>query len=462
MTAPQFDLELIRRYDCAGPRYTSYPTAVQFRPDFSEAAYREEAGRVREGASRRALSLYVHLPFCTSPCFYCGCNRIITRSVDRGEAYLQRLYREIELQAPLFESGRVVEQLHFGGGTPTFYTPVQLSQLMAALRAHFALTDAPTREYSIEIDPRTVTAALVAELAALGFNRMSLGVQDFDPDVQRAVNRIQPASETLALVAAARAVGVGSIGFDLIYGLPRQTVSSFERTLRTVIEARPDRIATYAYAHMPHLFKAQNRLSAQDLPSAEERLELLRLTIDALTSAGYEYIGMDHFALPGDELALAKHGRTLQRNFQGYSTHSLHDLVALGVSAIGKVGSAYAQNHKLLPDYYKALDAGRLPVQRGVRLTFDDEVRAATIQELMCQERVEFAAISRAFRVDFPEFFRLELERLQPLAADGLVRIGSNCIEITPRGRLLMRNVAMVFDAYLQARTSQPLYSRAI
>jgi oxygen-independent coproporphyrinogen-3 oxidase len=435
---------------------------VQFRPDFGESAYRAEADRTRNAARGTPLSLYVHLPFCTSPCFYCGCNRIITRSVDRGEAYLQRLSREIELQGALFDRNRTVGQLHLGGGTPTFYTPTQLARLMSALRAHFTLTDAPTREYSIEIDPRTVTADSVAALAALGFNRMSLGVQDFDATVQQAVNRVQPASDTLALVAAARAAGVGSIGFDLIYGLPRQTVAGFARTLQTVIEARPNRIAIYAYAHMPHLFKAQRRLSAQDLPSPQTRLELLRLTIERLTDAGYEYIGMDHFALPEDELARAKHSRSLHRNFQGYSTHALHDLVALGVSAIGKVGAAFAQNHKLLPDYYKALDEGRLPVQRGIRMTFDDEVRAATIQELMCHERVELAAISSVFKIDFREYFRAELERLQPLQADGLVQIGTGRIEITPRGRLLMRNVAMVFDAWLQASAALPQYSRAI
>jgi oxygen-independent coproporphyrinogen-3 oxidase len=457
-----FDGGLIEKYDCAGPRYTSYPTAVQFHSGFGEGAYREIALARRESARSEPLSVYVHLPFCASPCFYCACNRIITRSEDRGAAYLSRLFREIEMQGALFAGERVVEQLHLGGGTPTFFSIAQLERLMAQLRAHFRLTDAATREYSIEIDPRTVTPASVAALAALGFNRMSLGVQDFDELVQRAVNRIQPASDTLRIVAAARAAGVGSISFDLIYGLPQQTLAGFERTLETVLLARPNRIATYAYAHMPHVFKAQRRLSAQQLPTPQTRLALLRLTIEKLTSAGYEYIGMDHFALPDDELARAKQARTLHRNFQGYSTRALYDLVALGTSAIGKVGQSYAQNSKQLPDYYAAIDAGRLAVQRGIRLSADDRIRAAVIQELMCHEAVEFAAIDAAFDLDFGRYFARELEDLHALEADGLVSITPRAIEITPRGRMLTRNVAMVFDAYLQRRASEPQYSRVI
>jgi oxygen-independent coproporphyrinogen-3 oxidase len=462
MTSLCFDRELIERYDRSGPRYTSYPTAVQFHSGFAEAAYREVALARRDSGRSDPLSLYVHLPFCTSPCFYCACNRVITRSEDRGAAYLARLFREIEMQGALFAGERIVEQLHFGGGTPTFFSIPQLARLMGELRTHFGLTDSSTREYSIEIDPRTVTPTSVAELATLGFNRMSLGVQDFDETVQRAVNRVQPASDTLRIVEAARTAGVGSLSFDLIYGLPRQTLAGFERTLDTVLVARPDRIATYAYAHMPHVFKAQRRLSAQQLPTPDTRLEILRLTIDKLTSAGYEYIGMDHFALPDDELARAQRARTLHRNFQGYSTRALYDLVALGVSAIGKVGHSYAQNYKQLPDYYAAIDGGRLAVQRGVRLSADDQVRAAVIQELMCHEEVEIGPIGAAFGLDFGRYFARELDELRVLAGDGLVNVTPRSIRITPRGRMLTRTVAMIFDAYLQSRASEPLYSRVI
>ncbi|HVY83443.1 MAG TPA: oxygen-independent coproporphyrinogen III oxidase [Steroidobacteraceae bacterium] len=462
MTALCFDRELIERYDRSGPRYTSYPTAVQFHTGFGEAAYREVALARRAIAGADPLSLYVHLPFCTSPCFYCACNRIITRSEDRGAAYLLRLYREIEMQAALFGAGRTVEQLHFGGGTPTFFSLAQLERLMVELRTHFELTDSATREYSIEIDPRTVTPASVASLAQLGLNRMSLGIQDFDEAVQRAVNRVQSASDTLLLVEAAREAGVESISFDLIYGLPRQTLGGFERTLQTVLKARPDRIAAYAYAHMPHVFKAQRRLSAEQLPSPAARLDLLGLTIEMLTSAGYEYIGMDHFALPNDDLARAKRERTLHRNFQGYSTHALYDLVALGVSAIGKVGHSYAQNYKQLPEYYAAIDAGRLPIHRGIRLTQDDRIRAAVIQELMCHERCEFAPIATAFGIEFGRYFAQELEQLRTFESDGLVSLTPQMIEITSRGRMLTRNVAMVFDAYLQPRAAESLYSRVI
>jgi oxygen-independent coproporphyrinogen-3 oxidase len=462
MTSLCFDRELIGRYDCAGPRYTSYPTAVQFHTGIGEAQYRAAALERAQEEGAEPLSLYVHLPFCTSPCFYCACNRIITRSEDRGTAYLQRLFREIEMQARLFGRDRVVKQLHLGGGTPTFFPIAQLGQLMAKLRTHFRLTDSPTREYSIEIDPRTVTPESVVELAHLGFNRMSLGIQDFDEAVQRAVNRIQSAVDTLRIVAAARAAGVRSISFDLIYGLPRQTLAGFTRTLQTVLEARPDRIAAYAYAHMPQAFKAQRRLSAQDLPTAHTRLELLRLTIELLTSAGYEYIGMDHFALPADELARAKRARTLHRNFQGYSTRALYDLIGLGVSAIGKVGSCYVQNYKQLPEYYSAIDSGRLPIQRGIRLSPDDRIRAAVIQDLMCQEEVEFSAIDAAFGIDFASYFHPEIDRLHALESDGLVRIEPDAIRITPRGRMLTRNVAMVFDAWLRQRGCEPQYSKAI
>jgi oxygen-independent coproporphyrinogen-3 oxidase len=450
-----FDADLIRKCDCAGPRYTSYPTAVQFSNAFGEDAYRKVAMSSNERAPGQSLSVYVHVPFCASPCFYCGCNRVITRSHDRAVAYVERLKAEIELQSKLFSRTRPIDQLHFGGGTPTFLAVDELAGLLDHLGRHFSLAAAENREYSIEIDPRTVTPESVGALARLGFNRMSLGVQDFDPDVQMAVNRLQSKEQTLRVTEAARAAGVRSISYDLIYGLPRQTLEGFARTLDAVIDARPDRLAVYAYAHMPRLFKAQRRIFAEELPTPEMRLGLLGLTVERLTAAGYVYIGMDHFALPDDELVLAKNRRSLQRNFQGYSTHADQDLIGLGVSAIGKVGDSYSQNFKSLPEYYAAIDAGHLPVQRGVLLTEDDRIRRAVIQELMCHELIDCAAIGRQFDIDFKRYFSRELERLQELQALGLTYVKNGCIGLTLGGRLLMRTVAMVFDAYNVQRPAE-------
>jgi oxygen-independent coproporphyrinogen-3 oxidase len=401
------------------------------------------------------LSVYVHVPFCASPCFYCGCNRVITRSRDRAAAYVERLRKEIELQAELFSRTRPVDQLHFGGGTPTFLEIAELSALIDHLGQHFSLAAPADREYSIEIDPRTVTPASVRSLARLGFNRMSLGVQDFDPEVQAAVNRLQSKEQTLQVTEAAREAGVQSISYDLIYGLPRQTLEGFARTLDAVVDAKPDRLAVYAYAHMPRLFKAQRRIHDNELPTPDMRLRLLGLTVQRLTAAGYVYVGMDHFALPGDELVRAKRERTLHRNFQGYSTHADQDLIGLGVSAIGKVGDSYSQNFKSLPDYYAAIDAGHLPVQRGVMLAEDDRIRRAVIQELMCHELIDCAAIGRRFGIDFKRYFSPELERLQELQALGLTYVKNGCIGLTLAGRLLMRTVAMVFDAYSVQRPAE-------
>jgi len=454
-----FDPDLIRRYDRAGPRYTSYPTAVQFGTDFGPQEYRNAAAQSNGRGASRPLSLYVHIPFCASPCFYCGCNRVITRSESRAIAYLARLKREVELQAELFPRTRPVDQLHFGGGTPTFFQMAELGNLVAHLRRHFSLGEQPGREYSIEIDPRTVTPDGIRELAALGFNRMSLGVQDFDENVQRAVNRLQPAAETLLTIDAARAAGVASISLDLIYGLPRQTTASFERTLEQVLDARPDRLAVYAYAHMPQLFKAQRQLKPEELPDAATRLSLLGLTVRKLTDAGYVYIGMDHFALPTDELVTAKRRRTLQRNFQGYSTHADCDLVGLGVSAIGRIGDTYAQNHKLLSDYDAAIDSGDLAIHRGRRLNADDLIRRDVIQQLMCHESVDTLAVGERHGVDFKRYFRHELEDLQRLQADGLIYVLGGTFGVTEAGRLLVRTVAMVFDAYLATGSA---YSKVI
>jgi oxygen-independent coproporphyrinogen-3 oxidase len=443
-----FDPDLIRRYDVSGPRYTSYPTAVQFHTGFGPAQYRAAAAAVFE-ASTGPLSLYVHIPFCASPCFYCGCNKIITRDAAKAEQYLQYLYRELALQAPLFQRARRVEQLHLGGGTPTFLSLEQLEQLLAELSRRFSLTASGDREYSIEIDPRTLLPETLPSLAHMGFNRVSLGVQDFDPDVQRAVNRLQPAEQTLGAIAGARAAGFESVSVDLIYGLPKQTPASFARTLDTIIAARPDRLAVYGYAHMPRLFKPQRHINESELPSPATRIELLGLTVAKLTGAGYVYIGMDHFALPEDKLTQAQREGTLQRNFQGYSTHAGHELVALGVSSIGKLGDAYAQNAKSLNGYYAALDSGELTIQRGIALSADDKLRRAVIQQLMCHGAVDYAAIGTAFEIDFERYFAAELEQLARLEQDGLIELPDTGLRVTPAGRLLLRNVAMVFDAYL-------------
>ena len=463
-----FDADLVRRYDRPGPRYTSYPTAVQFHTGFGVAAY-EAAARASNagggGAGPRPLSLYVHVPFCESPCFYRGCNKVITRDHVQAERYLERLYREIELQGALYDRSRLIDQLHFGGGTPTFLSLAQIGALLAQLGCHFSLRHDRDREYSIEIDPRTLPADRLGELVGLGFNRISLGVQDFDPVVQSAVKRVQPCEDTLALIRRARELKLESVSIDLIYGLPKQNRASFARTLELVIGAHPDRIAAYSYAHLPHVFKAQRQIKSADLVTPAEKLGLLGLTVERLTAAGYVYVGMDHFALPGDELVHAQRNGTLQRNFQGYSTRAECDLIGLGVSSIAKVGDAYAQNAKTLREYYAAIDAGRLAVQRGVALSADDRLRRDVIQRLMCATRLEFAAVEAAHAVRFEEYFAAELAALAPLVADGLVERGAGSLAITARGRLLMRNVAMVFDAHLPRlapAASQPRFSRAV
>jgi oxygen-independent coproporphyrinogen III oxidase len=444
------EAELLRRYDRPGPRYTSYPTAPQFSENFGEAQLREAVQLSNGDPIPRRLSLYLHVPFCMSPCFYCGCNRIITRDVGRGEIYLTRLYREIELASALFDRDREVVQLHFGGGTPNFLSPAQLAEAVDVLRGQFRFSDADNRDISIELDPRFLKPDDVGELAAAGFNRASLGVQDFDPAVQEAVNRIQSVDETLAIIEACRTHGMRSINVDLIYGLPKQTLQGFARTLDTVIDARPSRLAVYGYAHLPTMFKAQRQLNAEDLPSAEMKLQLLCLAIDKLTAAGYVYIGMDHFALPDDELALAQQRGSLHRNFMGYTTHADTDLVGMGVSAISHIGDSFSQNPRDLPSWQIALDEGRLPVFRGMRLSDDDILRADLIQQLMCQGEIPIGALERRHGIDFHAYFADALVRLQPLCEDGLVRFEPGRIVATRQGRLLLRNIAMCFDHYLQ------------
>lgn len=459
-----FDADLVRRYDGPGPRYTSYPTAVQFHEGFGLVEY-DTAARASNQLDPKPLSLYVHVPFCESPCFYCGCNKVITRDHGRSKTYLAHLFLEIARQGALYSRGRRVDQMHFGGGTPTFFSDDELAGLLAFMADHFSLRDDADREYSIEIDPRTVTPSRLDRLQALGFNRFSLGVQDFDPLVQQAVNRVQSEAATLALIRHAKAMGIASLSIDLIYGLPRQTRHGFAKTLRTVAAARPDRISAYSYAHLPHLFKAQRQVKPNDLISPAEKLGLLELTVQTLMGAGYVYVGMDHFALPDDELVRAQRAGTLQRNFQGYSTRAECDLIAFGVSSISKVGDTYAQNAKSLPEYGRRIDAGGLAIQRGVALTPDDRLRRDVIQSLMCATRLDYAAVEARHRIDFKRYFASELEALRPLEADGLIECDDGGVRMTPRGRLLMRAVAMVFDAHLKTPGEggvQPRFSRVV
>ncbi|HET7843706.1 MAG TPA: oxygen-independent coproporphyrinogen III oxidase [Xanthomonadales bacterium] len=460
--APRFDAALLTRYDHAGPRYTSYPTAPHFHAGFGEAEYRAQAQASNGEPIPRSLSLYVHVPFCESPCFYCGCTRIITRDHSRADTYLERLHREIGLQGELFDRDRKVQQLHFGGGTPNFLDARQMHALLDAISGSFTLERGDARQFSIEIDPRHADAATMRQLASLGFNRASFGVQDLDPRVQAAINRIQPLERTLDVVDGGRAAGFRSLSVDLIYGLPLQTRDAFARTVEQVAAFRPDRVALYSYAHLPDVFKAQKQIRAEDLPDPATKLALFGDALAALTSAGYRYIGMDHFALPDDELSRAQDDGTLQRNFQGYSTHADCDLVGLGVSSIGRIGDAYAQNSRDLVGYYAALDNHRLPVVKGLVMDADDRVRGAAIQALMCLGTLDVRAFERRHGVDFATYFADSLERLAPLAADGLVALSPGRIDVTPRGRLLLRPIAMCFDAWLGRPIARPRFSRVI
>lgn len=448
--AVEFDPALIARYDKAGPRYTSYPTAVQFTPAFTAADYVQAAHETNAEAVLRPLSLYVHIPFCDTVCFYCGCNKVVTKRREKAIPYLEHLFREIELQAALFDRRRIVTQLHWGGGTPTFLGSDQMQALMAQLRRHFNFAEADEGEFSIEIDPREVDAQGIRLLRGLGFNRMSMGVQDFNPDVQRAVNRIQSTEQTLAVMAHARQCGFKSINVDLIYGLPLQTVPSFLATLDTILAAHPDRLSIFNYAHMPELFKPQRRIRAEELPSATEKLAILQATIDRLTGGGYIYIGMDHFAKPDDELAVAQRQSTLYRNFQGYSTRRTCDLVALGTTAISMVGPTYAQNVRTLEEYYDVLAYGGLSVYRGIRLNADDLLRRDIVTQLICHFELDTVQLSARYGIEFEHEFRAECAALSMMADDGLLELGP-VIRVLPRGRLLIRNICMVFDRYLHA-----------
>lgn len=458
----EFDAGLIARYDTAGPRYTSYPAAPHFHAGFGETDLRAAARVTNHAATPRPLSVYVHVPFCASPCFYCGCTRIITRDRRKSIPYLEHVRREIELAAPMFDSSRSVAQLHFGGGTPNFLDAAQMAELLAALAHHFHFSADPRREFGIELDPRQCDAAYVRSLAELGFNRVSVGIQDFDPAVQEAVNRVQSVAQTREVLEAARTSGFRSASVDLIYGLPKQTLAGFARTLDEVIGLDPDRVACYAYAHLPERFKAQRQIVAADLPDAATRLQLLGLAVEKLTGAGYRYIGMDHFAKPGDDLARAQDAGTLQRNFQGYSTCGNTDLIGLGVSSISHVGDTFSQNARELPGYYAMLDDGRLPVVRGLLMTHDDAIRADAIQQLMCHGTLDTQEFDRRHAIVFDDYFARERSRLHDLAGDGLIVDEPGHLEVTPRGRFLLRNIAMCFDARLGRQDAPARYSRTL
>jgi oxygen-independent coproporphyrinogen III oxidase len=454
--------DLLRRFDVPGPRYTSYPTADRFVEAFgpTDLAHALEQRRAGPAALSLPLSLYVHIPFCEQLCYYCACNKIITKKHERGAEYLRTLAREVDLYTAQVGHNQAVTQLHLGGGSPTFLTDEELSSLMGMLRRSFNLV--PGGEFSIEIDPRTVTPDRLKHLWSLGINRISYGVQDFELEVQQAVHRVQPFEQVAALMDAAREIGFDSTNVDLIYGLPRQSPESFARTLEKVVQIRPDRIALYGYAHLPERFKPQRRIHSADLPGGADKLAMLGQALEKFQEAGYVYIGMDHFALPNDALAVAKQQGRLHRNFQGYSTHSDCDLIGLGVSAISKIGATYSQNAKTLEEYADHLEQGRLPVVRGLALSRDDLARRAVIMGLMCQGQLLFESIELAWLLDFREYFEPELERLRDFEAMGLVQVDESGIQVTPSGWYVVRAVAMVFDRYVQADRNRTKFSRII
>ena len=464
-SAPSISGEILSRLDVNGPRYTSYPTADRFVEAYGPSQYmqalqqRVEGGGAVGGAAT-PLSVYVHIPFCESVCYYCACNKVITKHHERATEYLQALRTEVALVVEQMGQGQALSQLHFGGGSPTFLTDDELEGLLSTLQSAFRFV--PGGEYSIEIDPRTIDAGRLKRLAAMGFNRLSFGVQDFDPHVQQAVHRVQPFAQVAELMAAARAEGFESINMDLIYGLPKQSLESFQRTLSQVVSLRPDRIALYAYAHLPQRFKPQRRIDASALPKAEDKIGMLSMAINTFGADGYDYIGMDHFALHKDSLAVARRQGRLHRNFQGYSTHPDSDLIGLGVSAIGRVGAHYCQNAKTLEDYYDALRRREFPIVRGLTLSRDDLVRRAVIMAVMCQGRVDIESIELAYLIDFRQYFAAELRQLEPLIESGLVQMEADGVRVTALGWYFVRAVAMVFDRHLQADKTVERFSRII
>ena len=457
---PEFDRELIAGLPASGPRYTSYPTADRFHNGFGETEYANALELRGLGALNKPLSLYIHIPFCNTICYYCGCNKIITKDKSRADAYIEYLEREMDLLAPHLSGRHQLAQLHFGGGTPTFLSDEQLERVFAMIRKHFQLI--PSGEYSIEIDPRKVSRDTVFHLGRLGFNRMSVGIQDFDPKVQAAVNRIQTVEETREVIEAAREAGMKAVSADLIYGLPHQSLESIKPTIDTVLALDPDRLALYHYAHLPHIFKPQRRIDTEAVPGSEEKLDILQYAVHTLTERGYVFIGMDHFAKPDDELAVALREGWLQRNFQGYSTYADCDLVAIGVSSIGKIGSTYSQNERDIDAYYAAIDAGRLPIMRGYQLNRDDILRRSIIQDLMCRFALDFQLYESMFGIPFAQYFKAELADLQQLAQLGLITMRGNGLKVTPKCRFLIRNIAMVIDHHMRHKETTAKYSQTV
>ena len=457
-----FDKEVIAKYSLTGPRYTSYPTVLHFHEWFTDDSYKEQAALSNEDLIPSALSLYFHLPFCRMVCFYCACNKIITNNQKHADKYLDYLHREIQLQGRLFDRDRIVTQLHWGGGTPTYITNQQMQALMAETRRSFTLLDDESRDYSVEIDPRVTDTKTISVLHDIGFNRISVGVQDFDIEVQKSVNRIQPFEQTAEVIKKARKQGFKSVNIDLIYGLPKQTVTSFKQTLEQLADLNPDRIAVYNYAHLPHMFKTQRQINEEDLPDADEKLAILQYIIEYLQSQGYLYIGMDHFAKPSDELAISQQKGTLYRNFQGYSTQKDCDLIGMGITAISRIGNCYAQNVHDLEDYYDCITQNQIPISRGLCLDNDDRVRRDVISRLICNFYLDFEGIEEVHSIDFREYFHNELLMLDDMVADELCSIDETGINVLPRGRLLIRNICMVFDKYLRNDTKKKSYSKVI
>lgn len=457
---PSVTTETLKKYDVSGPRYTSYPTADRFVEAFTDDAYKLALAQRRAVGSALPLSIYVHIPFCESLCFFCACNKIVTKHHERSVEYLRYLKREIDLHIEHLGVGQTISQLHLGGGSPTFFSDNELSELMTMLKRNFVF--AAGGEYSIEIDPRTVDEQRLKHLAELGFNRLSFGVQDFDPEVQKAVHRIQPAEQVFSLVKAARRLNFESVNVDLIYGLPMQTPESFIKTLVQVVELRPNRIALYGYAHLPERFKPQRRISEYELPAAQDKITMLSSALTTFIQAGYVYVGMDHFALPDDDLAIAKRQGRLHRNFQGYSTQPDCDLISLGVSAIGRVGATYSQNAKTIEEYYDYLNQGRFPVVRGLALSRDDLVRRAVIMAIMCQGALQYESIELAYVLDFKSYFATELEALKTLESTGMVVLDDSGLQVTDTGWFFVRAVAMLFDKYLQTDRNRARFSKIL
>jgi oxygen-independent coproporphyrinogen-3 oxidase len=450
-----FDLNLIQKYNLSGPRYTSYPTAVVFNEGYQAQQHRNNLLNYYDSSQDKPLSLYFHIPFCDTLCFFCACNKIATKNRSKADIYLDYLEQEIKLQTALIPASRQVEQMHFGGGTPTFLTHDQLKRMLAMIEANFNLLHDDRRDYSIEIDPREAAPETIQLLTNLGFNRFSMGVQDVQEKVQRAVNRIQPIVLTQQAIQTCRDNGAKSINIDLIYGLPHQTLLSFKDTLAQVIKLSPDRLSVFNYAHMPHLFMPQKRIAEADLPPADEKLAILKMTIEDLTAAGYVYIGMDHFAKPDDELAIAQQNGQLQRNFQGYTTHAECDLLAMGVSAISLINNSFSQNVKTLDGYYEQLDQGHIPVMKGYALDQDDLIRKQVIQSLSCHFELNIKSIEAEFNICFAKYFHYEQSQLKTMAADELLNLKDDTIQVTAKGRLLIRNICMIFDFHLRKQSDQ-------